>query len=89
MLYVTCYACCSLALNEQTQIYCLQISAYTSRSAFSEVQPMGHIWPGTYFCKFGFVGTQPHQFIYILSMAALGLQQKRGLVVTQPYDPKS
>lgn len=71
IIYVTCRpAVLWPSVNEQ--IYCFQISAYTSRSAFSKIWPRGKIWLGTYFCKFGFTGTQAHQFIYVFSIAALG-----------------
>lgn len=50
---------------------------------------MDQIEPDTCFYQCSFIGTQPHQFMYVLSITAFMLQQQRWLVVTQTLWPKS
>lgn len=37
----------------------------TSRSGSGTLQPVGHIWPSTDFCKYSFIEMQPWPLVYI------------------------
>ena len=44
---------------------------------------LSQVWQPIYFCKSRFIGTHPCSFIYILSVAALGLQWQSGVIVAK------
>ena len=37
-----------------------------------------NLWPTAYFCKYNFIGTWLHLFIYLLSIAAFSLHHRTG-----------
>lgn len=54
----------------------------------SKWRPSSQIWAAAYFGKYSFIGTQTHQFIYLLSMTVFMLLKERSWVTVTVAKPK-
>lgn len=54
----------------------LTYAKHCSSAEVSKLQPSGQIWPtACFFANKTFIGTQPHPFVYILSMPASSFEE--------------